>query len=252
MNGIIGAMLLLAVATQECVVPERMTCGLAFSYYSEWEGKIYRHVMENARLGRQNTELYQRVERLEREYQRTNEDLKERYEVVLEQYSDVIRKAENLKKKLSQEYGVILRELENGEYCSKCNKTKHQIDKEERAGFYNHVRRVKARIERAPESVIAEKRAEYNRKQRQNSQIMLDFEHKVLHPYEENWDKKLNSIQKQLDDARAEIKKIYEQGMAMEKSIQPCRAALGQISGTIRDCPKTGKRKYYSDMYEDR
>lgn len=107
-------------------------------------------------------------------------DLKERLAVCLQKIDQLLR-----------EKAVALAELEQGLYCSKCNRPKSRIEREDREDFYVHIRRVNGQIIRAPQAVINDTRNAYDHALQQLEQEKAQLQKTVADKERENlaaWD----------------------------------------------------------------
>ncbi|HIJ87389.1 MAG TPA: hypothetical protein HPP97_06830 [Desulfuromonadales bacterium] len=123
--------------------PDRMLVSELRTDHDNMEREIHGYKNEMA-------DIKEELSRYESETDRMIEEIQEKIRKKWYDVEDSISE----RQKMMEEYKRMKLELEQGLYCSKCGKSKTQIERSGRESFSEHVKNVRSKIERAPANVI--------------------------------------------------------------------------------------------------
>jgi chromosome segregation ATPase len=126
---------------------------------------------------RQMADIRDELSRYDSETEKRVKQINERIRKIQEEEEATIVE----RQKLMNEYKRKSDEFERGLYCSKCEKSQSEIEKGGRENFYDHIAKVKGKIQKAPAAVLRKMYEEYRR----NWKISIDKTNKLTHAYDD-------------------------------------------------------------------
>ena len=139
----------------------------------------------------------------ESDYNRVDSDLRD---TLAQLDKDIAKKQEEFARSIDerqiigQEYKKTSDELTMGLYCSKCQRSKSEIEREEREPFYKHLENVKGRSKSAPAAVLRKAYEDYRRKRERSYQKTVAIEKDI-----ERLDEKITSSRRAAERRKADL-----------------------------------------------
>lgn len=122
-----------------------------------------------------------------------------------------------------EEKSLVISELKQGLFCSQCDRSKHEVEKEERMSFKKHLRKVNGRPVARPEKII-EKEKKYDQKIESLKKRMRNQREKIVDLATKKHEHKVKNLRKE----------VHSGQLKYDADVQTIDAALVQAK-TRRD-----------------
>ena len=140
-----------------------------------------------------------------------------------------VRAAQGQVSALVNERDQILVELRGGFYCSQCNRSKTEIERETGMSFYSHLTQVNGHPVPAPESLIQQKTEEYAQKIAAAEEKVREQRARCA-PCQEQ----INRAQAQLSAAHSLVGRLQSEISAAEERVRQQRGRVASAFGSWR------------------
>lgn len=184
----------------------------------EYERTITLRREQEQMLPRVETESAETLARLAEEYARKDEEVTQ---------SIVKRQL------LMEEHKQVMKELRSGQFCSKCNRSRSQIEKEERISFAVHLRDVKASSRSAPVEVLRKTHEEYVRKWKKSLDETIALE-KERDRLEEQEDRERKNVELKKQAIRVELDRLAVEHNRNIYKLNEVRASMSSVEKNLK------------------